>query len=70
MHCNKYEGDGRVEDVVTTSKRIANGRKKSKAICAGPKIRYGQLFNGEEVERSFEPVDNLWQHLRKPFAAG
>jgi len=43
--------------------RIAT-EEKSKTFCMGLKIRYRQLFNGKEVERGFETVDNPWQCLR------
>ena len=39
------EGDDKIEDVVTTSKPIVN--EESKAVCVGPRICYGQLFNGK-----------------------
>ena len=32
----------------------------------GPRIRYSQLFNGEEVGQSSKTVDNPWQCLRAP----
>lgn len=44
--------------------------EKNKAICMGPKIRYGQLFNGEEARKRFRPVDNPWRCRRAQFAMG
>jgi len=53
-----------IKDVVTTSKRtLPTEEKKKQGDLRGTEVHSRQLFNGNEVKRSFKTVDNPWQCL-------
>lgn len=56
MHCNRYEGDGRVEDVVTTSKRIANGRKKATRSARDQKFAMASCLTETKLNEAPSPL--------------
>jgi len=56
MHCNREEGDGRVEDVVTTSKRVASGREKVKRSAWDREFAMASCLTERKLEEASSPL--------------
>ena len=56
MHCNRYGGDNRVEDVVTTSKRIANGRKTVKRSAWDREFAMASCLTERKLDKASNPL--------------